>query len=80
MIIINKKENCCGCSACYNICPNNAIIMEEDELGFKYPKVDEEKCVNCNLCENVCPILNQRIKETRPKAYLCINKKYKELL
>ena len=74
MISIENKEGCCGCSACYSICPNNAIVMEEDELGFKYPKVDKEKCVNCNLCEKVCPILNQRIKETRPKAYLCINK------
>ena len=48
------KNKCYGCTACYNICPKQAIVMEEDEKGFLYPKVIKEKCINCGLCENLC--------------------------
>ncbi len=40
-------EDCCGCSACFNICPVQAITMQEDREGFKYPKIDERSCINC---------------------------------
>ena len=60
MITIKDKSKCCGCFACMNICPKNAIIMQEDENGFKYPKIDKDKCVNCNLCEKVCPIIKNK--------------------
>ena len=49
-----KKDACCGCTACYSVCPKNAITMECDEEGFLYPKIDENKCVNCGLCLKVC--------------------------
>lgn len=49
-----NKENCCGCSACKNICPKDAINMECDTEGFLYPKIDEELCIECELCEKVC--------------------------
>lgn len=52
--IQNTKENCCGCGACVNICPKKAITLEEDEYGFKYPKIDFNKCINCGLCKKVC--------------------------
>lgn len=54
MIVITDKQNCCGCSACAAICPQQAITMQADKLGFKYPQIDLKKCVNCGLCENVC--------------------------
>ena len=44
MIQIKEKSNCCGCTACASICPKDAITMEPDALGFKYPKVDMDKC------------------------------------
>ena len=40
--IINKKD-CCGCTACYSICTHEAITMEEDALGFLYPRVNLNK-------------------------------------
>ena len=49
------KEECCGCTACYAICPKEAIAMVEDEEGFEYPQVDESKCVRCYQCLKVCP-------------------------
>ena len=59
MIDIKNKSKCCGCGGCYNACPANAINMQEDNYGFKYPEIDCEKCTNCGLCENVCPILKR---------------------
>lgn len=53
-ILYNRKEECCGCTACYAICPPKAIVMVEDEEGFEYPKVTESKCVRCYMCLSVC--------------------------
>ena len=47
-------ENCSGCTACYNICPQNAITMKENSEGFLYPFIDEKKCINCGLCKKIC--------------------------
>lgn len=61
MIAIKDKTKCCGCTACYSICPAKCIEMTEDVEGFLYPKVDLNKCINCNQCEKVCPILDNDI-------------------
>ena len=55
-----NRSDCCGCASCANICPKNAITMEQDAEGFFYPKINHELCINCGLCENVCPSLNAR--------------------
>lgn len=73
MIRIEEKNMCCGCGACFNKCPKNAIEMIEDEKGFKYPKVNEKLCINCGLCNKVCPILNKNSIINEPKAYACYN-------
>ena len=80
MIEIKNKENCCGCHACYSICPVNAIKMKRDEKGFEYPVVDKEKCINCDLCKKVCPIINNMQNDKKKediKAYACMNKDLK---
>lgn len=59
MITILNKKNCCGCSACIQICPKRCITMIEDEEGFSYPSVNMQDCIDCHLCEHVCPVLNQ---------------------
>lgn len=55
-VLYQRKEECCGCTACYAICPEEAIRMAEDEEGFEYPQIDEDKCVCCYLCMKVCPV------------------------
>lgn len=74
MIDIKNKEQCCGCHACYNICPKNAIIMQEDEKGFRYPIIDKDKCIQCGLCEKVCPIIKNAQIQNEPIAYAAYNK------
>ena len=63
-ILYEKKENCSGCTACYAICPKEAISMVEDEEGFEYPQIDENKCVRCYQCIKVCPIKAARACRT----------------
>ena len=60
-LLFESKEDCCGCSACYAICPRNAITMKPDIDGFEYPCIDMERCIFCNLCLKVCPIKRKTI-------------------
>lgn len=55
-ILYRRKEECCGCTACYSICPQNAISMHPDSEGFLYPKVNGEICIKCYQCLSVCPM------------------------
>ena len=55
-ILYNRKEECCGCTACYAICPKVAICMVEDEEGIEYPLINDDKCIRCYQCIKVCPI------------------------
>ncbi len=64
MISIENKSNCCGCSACFSVCPKNCITMTADEEGFLYPAIDKSICVNCGMCEKVCPIINKIPEKT----------------
>ncbi len=58
MIEINDKKNCCGCQACGDICPVQAITFRADHEGFWYPEVDKDKCTDCHLCGKMCPMLH----------------------
>ena len=53
-ILYKDKSECCGCTACYAICPKGAISMVSDNEGFLYPLVDKSKCIKCYACINVC--------------------------
>lgn len=78
MIKITDKKDCCGCNACYVVCPKKCISIPVDNEGFWYPEVNEAECVDCKLCEAVCPILNksQEVVERyhRPIVYAAYHK------
>lgn len=54
--LYSRKEECCGCTACFAICPANAITMVEDCEGFDYPQINKNLCICCYRCLQVCPI------------------------
>lgn len=54
MTQVTERTLCCGCSACQSVCPQNAISMEADALGFLYPEIAQDKCVDCGLCARTC--------------------------
>lgn len=55
-ILWEKKENCCGCTACVFSCPKNAIKLVTDEIGFWYPYINSDNCIRCYRCLKVCPL------------------------
>lgn len=59
-ILYKRKEECCGCTACYAVCPKDAIRMEEDDEGFLYPTIIQTNCIRCYKCLEVCPIKTYR--------------------
>ena len=59
-----SESDCCGCGACRNICPRNAIAMRPDEKGFLYPHVNQALCTGCGICHDVCP-MGQRTPENK---------------
>ncbi|MFR1031263.1 MAG: 4Fe-4S binding protein [Alphaproteobacteria bacterium] len=51
-------EDCCGCSACFNICPVRAITMQEDR---KVSNIRAERsCINCGKCESLLICMQKR--------------------
>ena len=80
--LLNKHYKCCGCRACEQSCPKNAIKIVENTEGFFEPKVDYEKCINCGICLKICPQLNYQTKKNdfKQKAYAVKNKDLKERL
>ena len=34
MIVVKNKADCCGCTACYSVCPKKAISMQQYQEGF----------------------------------------------
>jgi ferredoxin len=74
--LYEHRENCCGCTACYAICPlsgsindgnrPSCITMEADEEGFLYPVVNASVCIRCYRCILVCSFKEKQ----KEKGYL----------
>ena len=58
MQIFPSKSECCGCSACKQICPKGAIAMKPDSEGFLYPQIDVSLCIECGACQKICAFQN----------------------
>ena len=56
-LLKKSGKECCGCGACYNVCPKDAIEMKENREGFLVPSV-QNSCIDCGLCAKTCPVLN----------------------
>lgn len=74
MIKIQKTTDCCGCSACAEICPKQCISLDVDYEGFWYPQINSSICIDCHLCESVCPVLNPGVEHKPLHVYAAINK------
>lgn len=70
--VFEKKEDCCGCTACQHICTTKAIDMVPDEEGFLYPLINQNFCVDCGFCKKICAFSNGYDKSgnfIQPKVY-----------
>lgn len=68
MKIYDYKEECTGCGACVNVCPNHCISLQFDEEGFLYPVVNEDACIHCNLCITRCHMKRTYLKKEQGEA------------
>ena len=75
MPILVNWEQCCGCGACANKCPQLAISMQLNHEGFLHPVVDAEKCVECGACEKACPGLHPAYNENALKEAFVLQHK-----
>ena len=74
IVLFKNKENCCGCGACMQLCPKNAIKMREDECGFIYPKINYEICIGCGKCKSSCAFQNKIINNSPQKTFAAVSK------
>ena len=75
MIYFDFNNNCTGCEACGDVCPQECISFFEDRDGFLMPHVDVSKCINCHKCERICPAINNVAHEyIGRKCYVAYNK------
>ncbi|MCF7855086.1 MAG: 4Fe-4S binding protein [Candidatus Pacebacteria bacterium] len=44
------EAKCTGCGLCVDICPVDAITLEDDKAV-----IDEEACTDCGQCVDECP-------------------------
>ncbi len=49
MFVKINESDCTGCGLCIDVCPVNAIIVDE------VAKIDEGKCIGCEACVDECP-------------------------
>lgn len=69
--LFENPTQCCGCGACADICPKDAISMIFRE-GFSYPEINKLLCIECGLCTGVCAFGQQKITESNCiHAYAC---------
>lgn len=50
MVAKVKAEDCVGCGACADVCPQTAIKIEND-----IAVINEKDCVDCGACVDECP-------------------------
>lgn len=50
MIIIDE-EKCTGCEKCVEVCPVDALYMDDGVA-----KLDEDECISCSACVAACPV------------------------
>lgn len=76
-----SKDDCCGCGACFQICPKHCITMEEDYEGFLYPKINTSICIKCDRCDDVCPYQHHKKRSDglQPLAYGVVCKDEKRM-
>ncbi len=63
-------SRCTGCGVCAEVCPTDAIKIQQNVRGFLNPTIDDKQCINCGKCASKCIALNPKYnKSIEPKCY-----------
>ena len=64
------QSDCCGCSACVEVCPKKCLTMGKNDDGIIVPIIsNKDACIECGQCSKVCPIENKIKTSYRNKYY-----------
>ena len=67
-------SQCCGCSACEDICHVKAITKKTYGMGHNYPHIDSALCTNCGACQKVCSFKPIEESSFKKKGYVVCGK------
>jgi len=63
-----ELTECIGCGACADICPVDAVVMDND-----LPRVNQDWCIGCGVCAVSCPAdvirIRRRIDISAPETF-----------
>jgi ferredoxin len=51
MAAVVNSEKCTGCGACVDVCPTEAIELNDDGVAA----IDPDTCGECGVCVDECP-------------------------
>lgn len=57
--VTHLNSLCCGCGACAEACPQNAVSIQMNKDGFLHAVVNESACIDCGKCARVCPFIGE---------------------
>ncbi len=57
-----EEDECTGCQACEEICPMDAIDMDEEKI---LASVNLDRCIGCGLCVTVCEFEAMSLKDKK---------------
>lgn len=88
MKLYEARNECCGCSGCFNACNFDALHMVPDKRNILFPEIDYERCVTCRKCEKVCEFqryFQRRTKddlegENRKHVYVAVNRDRNQMM
>ncbi|WP_022767907.1 polysaccharide pyruvyl transferase family protein [Butyrivibrio sp. NC2007] len=72
--VYTDNSKCSGCGACHDVCPVNAIEMQEDKTGYRYPVINPDICLKCGKCRRTCPLSNPVQNGYKPVTYIAATK------
>ena len=49
--LVVDQELCTGCGVCIDVCPTEAIVMEDDKA-----RIIPDECTSCQACVSECPV------------------------
>lgn len=68
--VFQNGSLCCGCGACAQVCPVNAIQVRQAKTGFYRAVVREETCISCGKCQKICPFRTGDLRVSLEKKTL----------